>query len=254
MPHTKIALVTGASSGMGKDFAKALLKEGMIVYTVARRIENMNDLKGLGAIPLKMDITKEEDVKTVIDTIQKDHGRIDVLINNAGFGGHGLFHERDLAADQAMMQVNMVTLTNLTHLYLRGMVKRKQGKILNVSSTASFIPGPLQAVYFATKAYVTSFTQAIAWETAKLNITATALCPGAVATDFIKAGDLEGLDAWKTAKSAKSVAECGYKAMERGDLIAINEPQLRFMLGWIIPFLPRKTILNMVSKFHTKTA
>ncbi|MGH1404823.1 MAG: SDR family NAD(P)-dependent oxidoreductase [Alphaproteobacteria bacterium] len=258
---TNTALITGASGGIGMELARIHAQKGGDIVLVARSLDKLEALKSelekkhnISATVIAEDLSEPKSAKRIFDKTEKLGLVIDTLINNAGFGGHGLFHERDLAADQAMMQVNMVTLTNLTHLYLKGMVKRKQGKILNVSSTASFIPGPLQAVYFATKAYVTSFTQAIAWETAKLNITATALCPGAVATDFIKAGDLEGLDAWKTAKSAKSVAECGYKAMERGDLIAINEPQLRFMLGWIIPFLPRKTILNMVSKFHTKTA
>jgi short-subunit dehydrogenase len=168
-----------------------------------------------------------------------------VLINNAGFGGHGKFVERDLAAEQAMMQVNMVTLTNLTHHYLKGMVARRRGRILNVSSTASFVPGPLQAVYYATKAYVTSFTQAIAEEVREYGVTATVLCPGAVATGFVAAGDLQGVGAWKNAKSAESVARCGYAAMERGELVAFNERKLRIMLDWIVPLLPRKAVLKM---------
>ncbi len=174
------------------------------------------------------------------------HGiTIDVLINNAGFGGHGLFVERDLVVEQAMMQVNMVTLTNLTHYYLEGMVSRRRVRILNVSSTASFVPGPLQAEYYATKAYVTSFTQAIAEEVAAYNVTATALCPGAVATGFVEAGNLEGVELWKTAKSAESVARCGYEAMQRGELVAFNEGKLKFMLDWIVPLLPRKSVLKI---------
>lgn len=144
-----------------------------------------------------------------------------------------------------MIQVNILALTNLTHYYLQGMVARNQGKILNVSSTASFMPGPLQAVYYATKAFVTSFSQAIAQEVSDKNITVTALCPGAVATDFVARGNLEGVDVWKNAATARSVAECGYKAMEKGELVVINEKKLTFMLNWIIPFLPRKMILKI---------
>ena len=168
-----------------------------------------------------------------------------MLINNAGFGGHGFFHERSLADEQGMMQVNMVALTELTHICLQGMVQRRRGRILNVSSTASFMPGPLQAVYYATKAYVTSFTQAIAEEVAAHGVTATTLCPGPVATGFVEAGKLEGVDLWKDAKSAKSVAQRGYDAMERGELVAFNEGRLEFMLNWVVPLLPRRLVLRL---------
>ncbi|RZW24195.1 MAG: SDR family NAD(P)-dependent oxidoreductase, partial [Desulfobulbaceae bacterium] len=170
---------------------------------------------------------------------------IDILINNAGFGGHGKFHQRKLARDLAMMQVNMTSLVALTHLYLKGMVQRNSGKILHVASTAAFLPGPLQAVYYATKSFVLSFSQAIAQELEGTGVTSTALCPGAVATGFVAAGDLYGVKVFDNAASAESVAECGYEAMLKGDLVKINEKGLHFMLNWVVPFLPRKTVLKI---------
>ncbi|NEP84752.1 MAG: SDR family NAD(P)-dependent oxidoreductase, partial [Okeania sp. SIO3B3] len=173
--------------------------------------------------------------------------------NNAGLGGHGKFHARDLATDQPMMQVNLVSLVNLTHLYLQGMVSRNSGKILHIASTAGFLPGPLQAVYFATKAFVVSFSQAIAQELADTNVTSTALCPGAVATGFVQAGNLEGNSMWDNAASPQSVAKCGYEAMMKGELVKINEPSLSFMLNWVVPFLPRKTVLKMSQRTMEKS-
>ena len=125
------------------------------------------------------------------------------------------------------------------------MVERELGRILNVSSTASFMPGPLQAVYYATKAYVTSFTQAIAEEVRDHNVTATVLCPGAVATEFVAAGDLVGVEIWDNAKSAESVAKVGYRAMEKGELVSFNERGLKFLLNWVTPLLPRKVVLKL---------
>lgn len=256
---TNTALITGASGGIGLELARIHAQKGGDVVLVARSLDKLEALKkeleqryNITATVIAEDLSDPQSAERIFAKTQELGLEINVLINNAGFGGHGLFHERELSADQAMMQVNMVTLTNLTHYYLQDMVARKKGKILNVSSTASFIPGPLQAVYYATKAYVTSFTQAIAEEVAEFNVTATALCPGAVATGFVKAGDLEGVDIWKNARSAQSVAECGYKAMVRGDLVAFNERQLKFMLGWITPFLPRRTVLKMSRKFMEK--
>ncbi len=144
-----------------------------------------------------------------------------------------------------MIQLNITALTELTHLYLQGMVARRRGKVLNVSSTASFMPGPLQAVYYASKAYVTSFSQAVAEEVREFGITVTALCPGAVDTGFMEAGNLQGVKTLENAKSAQSVAECGYLAMEKGELVAFNEGKLKFALEWVTPLLPRKTILKM---------
>ena len=246
------ALITGASSGIGLELARIHAGKGGNLILVARskdKLETLatelSDHHGIEVSVIAEDLSRAESAQTIFEQTEALGLQVDTLINNAGFGGHGRFHERELAAEQAMMQVNMVSLTNLTHLYLQGMVARRQGKILNVSSTASFAPGPLQAVYYASKAYVTSFTQAIADEVAEFNITATALCPGAVATGFVAAGNLQGVAIWKNAKSPRSVAEFGYKAMEAGELVAINERSLRLMFNWITPLLPRKTLLKM---------
>ena len=249
---TNTVLITGASNGIGLELAKIHAEQGDNLVLVARSEDKLNELKlelekkhKISVDVIAIDLAKPDSALEVFKTTEKLGLTISVLVNNAGFGGHGKFHQRELTADQAMMQLNMVTLTNLTHYYLQGMIERNDGKILNVSSTASFMPGPLQAVYYATKAFVTSFSQAVAEEVRDYNVTVTALCPGAVETGFVAAGNLEGVDIWKNAKSAKSVAMFGYKAMQKGQLVAINEPSLRFMLNWVIPFLPRKMMLKI---------
>jgi len=252
MKKQNTALITGASGGIGLQLAKIHASKGGNLVLVARTLDKLESLKKelvdnyqVNVTVIQEDLADPNSAQRVFEKTKELGIQVDFLINNAGFGGHGRFYERDLAAEQSMMQVNMVTLTNLTHLYLQGMVERNYGRVLNVSSTASFMPGPLQAVYYATKAYVTSFTQAIAEELSEYNVTATALCPGFVDTDFAKASDLEGLDALKNAKSPESVAQCGYDAMLSGDLLAFNEVGLKFLLNWIIPLLPRKAVLKM---------
>ncbi|QIA65081.1 SDR family NAD(P)-dependent oxidoreductase [Vibrio astriarenae] len=246
------ALITGASGGIGLELAKIHASKGGDLVLVARSKEKLIELKneleasyGVKVEVIASDLSQPNAAQALFDKTQALGLKIDTLINNAGFGGHGKFHERSLTDEHSMMQVNIVALTDLAHLYLKGMVERNKGQILNVSSTASFIPGPLQAVYYATKAFVTSFSQAVAEEVRDSNVTVTALCPGAVATGFVAAGNLEGVDVWKNAKSPRSVAECGYQAMEKGELVAFNETSLKFMLNWIIPFLPRKLVLKI---------
>jgi uncharacterized protein len=253
------ALVTGASSGIGAEFARYHASKGGDVVLVARSKDRLDELKselesahGISATVIAADLAQPDSAEQIFAATEAAGLQIDILINNAGFGGHGKFHERDLAKDQAMMQVNMVSLVNLTHLYLQGMVNRNSGKILHVASTAAFMPGPLQAVYYATKAFVMSFSQAVAQELDGTNVTSTVLCPGAVATGFVAAGDLEGVDLWDKAATPESVAKCGYDAMMNGELVKINEPGLSFMLNWVVPFLPRKTVLKISRKAMEK--
>ncbi|NEP84786.1 MAG: SDR family NAD(P)-dependent oxidoreductase, partial [Okeania sp. SIO3B3] len=154
------ALVTGASSGIGSELARLHAAKGGDLVLVARREEALNKLKSelenahnIKATVIAADLAQPDSAEKIFAATEAASIQIDILINNAGFGGHGKFHERDLAKDQAMMQVNIVSLVNLTHLYLQGMVSRNSGKILHIASTAGFLPGPLQAVYFATKAF-----------------------------------------------------------------------------------------------------
>ncbi len=254
-----IALVTGASSGIGAELARLHAAKGGDLVLVARSESALNELKselenayGIKATVIVADLGQPNSAENIFSATEAAGIQIDILINNAGFGGHGKFHERDLVKDQAMMQVNMVSLVNLTHLYLQGMVSRNSGKILHVASTAGFLPGPLQAVYYATKAFVVSFSQAISQELSDTNVTSTVLCPGPVATGFVAAGNLEGNSMWDNAASPESVAKCGYNAMMKGDLVKINEPLLSFMLNWIVPFLPRKILLKMSQKTMEK--
>ncbi|ATD01373.1 SDR family NAD(P)-dependent oxidoreductase [Pseudoalteromonas spongiae] len=252
-------LITGASSGIGLELAHIHAENGDDLVIVARSENKLTELKhtletkhDVSVHVISADLSLPESAQQVFEQTDALGLNIDILINNAGFGGHGKFVERTLVDDLAMMQLNMMTLTSLTHLYLQGMIARNHGKILNVSSTASFMPGPLQAVYYATKAYVTSFSQALAEEVKHHNITVTALCPGTVDTGFVAAGNLDGLDAWKNAKSARSVAEYGYKGMQKGELVTFNESSLKFLINWIIPLLPRKMVLNMSRQFMEK--
>ncbi|MCF6441413.1 SDR family oxidoreductase [Pseudoalteromonas luteoviolacea] len=246
------ALITGASGGIGLELAHLHAQQGGDLVLVARSQDKLDALAkelevkhSIKTTVINEDLSQPGAAQRIFDKTSALNIEVDVLINNAGFGGHGVFYQRDMVADQQMVQVNITALTDLTHLYSKGMVARQRGRILNVSSTVSFLPGPLQAVYYASKAYVTSYTQAVAEELSGTGVTATALCPGAVNTGFVAAGNLEGVDVWKNARSAKSVAECGYKAMQKGQLVAFNERKLQFLLNWITPLLPRKMVLKL---------
>ena len=249
----KVALITGASSGIGKELARLHAARGGDLVVVARRLEALQDLKreleskhNVKVKCIAMDLTNPGAPQQIYDHVEADSIQVDYLMNNAGFGGHGYFHKRDWSKDKAMIQLNVMALVELTRLILPDMVVRKSGKILNTASTAGFMPGPLQAVYYATKAFVVSFSQAIDEEcrSVSANVTVTALCPGAVATEFVAAGDLAGVDVWKNAKSPESVACVGYNAMLKGKLIAINEWKLKALIYWILPFLPRRMMLK----------
>ena len=180
----KVALVTGASAGMGKAFVKALLDEGMIVYAVARRIENMEDLKEQGAYPLKMDITKEEDVQSVVDTISKTHGGVDILINNAGFGSYGAVEDTTIDDARYQFEVNLFGLARLTQLVLPYMRSKKAGKIINISSMVGKIYMPLGAWYVGTKHALEGWSDCLRTELKQFGIDVVIIEPGAIVTEF----------------------------------------------------------------------
>ncbi len=258
MPNT--ALITGASSGIGAEFARYHAKRGGDLVIVARRKEPLEALKAeleskhsVTVTVIAMDVGTPEQARDLFETVKAQDIDVDILINNAGFGGHGAFLDRDLAKDQAMIDLNVSALVTLSHLFGNDMKARGGGRMLQVASTASFIPGPYQAVYYATKAFVTSFSQAIDQEMRKDGITSTALCPGLVNTEFVASANLEGTGlADQKGATPASVAKCGYDAMMEGKLIAINEARLSFMLNWITPFMPRRSVLKMVEGMQSK--
>ncbi|MEM6471963.1 MAG: SDR family oxidoreductase [Planctomycetota bacterium] len=258
-----VALITGASSGIGRELARLHASRTGDLVIVARRGETLQSLKreiesehGTVVKCVAMDLTEPDAPQRLFEELSNDGISIDYLMNNAGFGGHGRFQERDWKKDCAMIQLNIIAVTHLTRLFLPELLRRKRGKILNVASTAGFIPGPLQAVYYATKAYVVSLSQAIDEElrSSGASVTVTALCPGAVATEFVTSSNLEGNDLWKNAASPASVAKVGYDAMMKGKLIAINERSLSLLLKWIVPFLPRRLVLKLSRRSMEKSA
>lgn len=255
----KTALITGASSGIGKELASIHANKGGNLILVARRGKVLNEIKtnleaqhNITVTTIVKDLSKAGSAKELYDEVKSKSIQVDYLINNAGFGLRGLFHELPLDRQQQMMQLNMISLTELTHLFLPEMISRNSGKILNTSSTASFMPGPLQAVYFATKAYVTFLSNALAEELSNTNITVTNLMPGATETEFAKTADMDKTDLFAKAASAHSVASEGYEAMIRGDLDIISG--LTFgqkMMMRMIPFTPKKVMLKQVKNMQT---
>lgn len=258
MPNT--ALITGASVGIGQAFARYHASKGGDLIITARRQDALETIKsdlekefGIKVDVIALDLGTSDGPRQLYDSAKSTGKKIDILINNAGFGGHGNFIDRDLADDLAMIDLNVKSLVSLTHMVATDMVATGGGKILNVSSSAAYIPGPLQATYFATKAYVSSFSQALANELKDKGVTVTALEPGYVATEFAARADLNGTQLVSgKAATPESVAKFGYDAMRRGELRAINDGKLRFASNWVIPFLPRKTVLNMVRKMQAK--
>lgn len=186
----------------------------------------------------------------------KDAGiEVEYLINNAGFGGQGKFHERNWQTDLDMINLNVVALTALTRFFLPDFVARNSGRILNVSSTASLLPGPLQAVYYATKAYVTSFSNAIAEELHDTNITVTALLPGATETEFAKTSGMDKTDLFNNTFSAREVAQDGYDGMMAGKLdVMAGVSFVQKMMMASIPLTPKKMLLSQIRKMQEVSA
>lgn len=249
-----VALITGASSGIGKELAKIHAAKGGDLVLVARREKELTELKKsleteykISVLVITKDLSDTSTPAEIFGETEKLGIQVEYLVNNAGFGGHGFFHERELEKDLAMVNVNITSLMLLTRLYLPGIVKRGTGKILNVSSTASFLPGPLQAVYYASKAFVTSFSQALAEELKGTGITVTALCPGPVATEFFDTANLEGVKMLKTQKAMTpaKTAVIGYRDMMKGRLLSFDNGLLKFSLLRIVPFVPQRWVLKM---------
>ncbi|MGI9052122.1 MAG: SDR family NAD(P)-dependent oxidoreductase [Ilumatobacteraceae bacterium] len=244
------ALVTGASGGIGLELARLLAADGHRLALAARSTGQLERVAAElpDATAVTADLSTPEGVRAVREAV----GEVDVLVNNAGIGDFGPFAETDPARTQQMIQLNVVALTELTRAYLPGMLAKRSGRVLNVASTASFQPGPLMAVYYATKAYVLSFTEAVAEEVRGSGVTVTALCPGPTATGFQAEAQLEGskLVRGRTLPTAADVAKDGYRAMLRGDVVYV--PGFRNkVLASSVRLTPRPIIRRAVHRIQS---
>jgi short-subunit dehydrogenase len=241
------ALVTGASGGFGLEFARLLAADGYDLILVARsrdRLEAVADeLRGGHDITVRV-IAQDLAVVNAARAVFEQVAEVDVLINNAGFASHGAFAQLDERRILEELNLDIVALTQLTRLYLPQMLRRGHGKILNVASTAAYVPGPFMAVYYAAKAYVLSFSQALTEELRGTGVSVTCVNPGATATGFQeRAGMQRSMLARLPLGNAAKVARAGYRAMQRGDDVVVPGP----VSNWLVPlarrWLPRRTLL-----------
>ena len=250
MAERQTALITGASSGIGADFARLFAREGYDLVLVARNEGRMREL-GLPATIIAADLSDPAAPRHIVDELRAKSIDVDVLVNNAGVGLTGAFVETDLRKELEMIQVNIVALTELAKLLLPGMITRRRGRILNVASTAAFQPGPLMAVYYATKAYVLSFSEAIAEELRDSGVTVTALCPGPTETGFAAAANAGATRLFNMTKPATSagVARAGYEAMKRGRRVVIPGAKNK-LLAQSVRVSPRRLVTKIVRKMQ----
>ncbi len=229
MANSTFALITGASSGIGACFARALAARGSHLVLVARSKDKLETLArdiaakhSLRIEIIQQDLSQEGAAERLAATLKERGIAIDLLVNNAGFGAQGRFWELPLARQSEMLRLNIVTLTELTRLLLPAMVERHSGGIINVSSTSSFQPVPYTSVYAATKAYVTSFSMALAEEASKYGVKVLALCPGGTATNFFDASQFSKRDFPGGLQSPEEVVEAGLRALDRGHSLAVT--------------------------------
>jgi short-subunit dehydrogenase len=256
----KTALITGASSGIGLEFAKIMAQDGVNLVMVARSETKLAELAayirnsyGIQVDILVKDLSRPEAPAEVFQYTKSQGLEVDYLVNNAGFGDFGFFWETDWDKSVQMIQLNMTALTSLCHLYLPEMIKRKSGRILNVASTAAFQPGPTMAVYFATKAYVLHFSEAIANELEGTGVTVTTLCPGPTESNFQQAAAMEESKMVKGKKmpSANEVANFGYQSMLKGQVVAIHGVK-NYLMANSVRFSPRSLVVKLVRSMQDK--
>ncbi|MHC1706345.1 MAG: SDR family NAD(P)-dependent oxidoreductase [Bacteroidales bacterium] len=254
--NRKTALITGASNGIGKELARIHASKGDNLVLVARTKTKLEELKkelssnhGIDVHVMIKDLSLPSAALDVYTETKHLNLEIDYLINNAGFGDFGQFHKTDWEKEYRMINLNITALTQFTKLFLQDMVSRGHGRIMNVASIASFQPGPGMAVYFATKAYVLSFSEAINSELKDNGITVTALCPGPTQSGFMEASALDNSKLFKGKKhpDSRTVARFGYKAMMKGKAVAIHGTK-NYILANSGRFAPRALVVKIAGK------
>lgn len=259
MPETnnRYALITGATQGIGYELARLFAGDGYNIIAVARTEEDLQKLTtefsqqyGVQVVPIAKDLFQPNAAFELYDEVKGKGLTVDVLVNDAGQGQYGLFVEADLQRLLQIIQLNVSSLTVLTHLFLKDMVARNEGKILQVASIASQLPGPWQAVYHATKAYVLSFTEALISELKDSAVTLTALQPGATDTDFFNKADMQESKILDTKLSDPvKVAKDGYEALMSGDDKVISGFKNKAMVG-MSNIMPESMVADQMNKMQ----
>ncbi len=243
----KTTLITGASSGIGKDLAYVYAENNYDLVLVARRKENLEKIKkeieektkaNVEIVP--MDLADVKSAEQLYEFIKKNNIQVKVLINNAGFGVYGSFIDADIARDEGMVLLNIMTLTKLTKLFANDMKEAGGGNIVNIASTGAFQPVPGIAIYAATKAYVLNFSEAIAFELKKHKVFVTAVCPGPTKTEFAEVAKMSD-NPFKNAPTALELAEFTYKSMIKRKTCAIHGLK-NSLLAFSVRILPRKLV------------
>lgn len=253
-------LITGASSGIGFELARVFARNNHNLILVARSGAKLENLKTeiekkypVVAEVITADLSKPESADKLFEKIQGKNLEVDVLVNNAGFGDHGLFTKSDKNKNEEMVVLNILTLTKLTQLFLPKMIEKKYGKIMNVASTAAFQAGPLMTVYYATKAYVLSFSEGLSEELKGTGVSVTALCPGPTHSNFQTAANVSDIKMLSALNipSSEDVAEYGYKALMKNKVVAVHG-LVNDLLSKGSSLVPRPLLRKLVMKLQSK--
>lgn len=254
----KTAVVTGASSGIGYEFSRVLAAHQYQLVLIARNLERLNQVKQeleaeyhVNVVLIPADLSVPNIAQNIFQELQRREIVVDVIINNAAFGYCGDYVDQAWENEAQMLQVNIVALSQLTKLLLPEMITRGQGRICNVASTAAFSAGPLMAVYYASKAYVLSYSEALAKELDGAGVTVTCLCPGPTATNFQANARMENTRVNRMSQmvTAQQVAEYGYQALMKNKAIAIYGFKNK-LLQFSTRLLPRKMITHIIHQLQ----
>lgn len=255
----KYVLITGASTGLGKDFALSLAKMGYSPVLVARNVDRLKSLAseiklkfGIDSVVIAEDLAKANAAEKVYKAVKKLKLPISVLVNNAGYGLNGEFHKNSLEEESKMIQLNVTTLAELCYLFLQDMVANNDGYILNVASTAAFQPGPMMTNYYATKAYVLSFSEGLAEEVKDYGVTVSCLCPGPTKTEFFERAKMSGSKLVQSsilAMNSEDVVAIGIKALFGKRVVKIPGI-INFILAESVRFTPRFLIRKIAKSLN----
>ena len=250
-----LALITGASSGIGSALAEDFARHGHNLVLVARNEDRLNQLRdrlhdqyGVAVQVIRKDLALESSAREVFEELQSRSIEVEILVNNAGMIVYGEFSNTDIGQELQMIRVNLLTLTQLTKLFLPMMIRRGRGRILNLGSNGSFAPSPLNAVYSATKAYVLSFSEAIAEELVGTGVTVTALCPPATRSELQKRAGMEHVRLLRRGvMAADAVAKAGYRGLMTGRRLVIPGLVNKITI-FLIRFLPRRAVVSIAHR------